>query len=302
MAVTTALAVSVFPGTQTLPLYAGEAQGFFARRGLTVSLSHAPDSGEQRSGLAQGRYQVAHGAADQAVAMVEQGKGEAAILMGGDNGFNHLFVQPRIAALAELRGQTVVADVADTGWSFVLYRILKDHGLKRGDYTVKEVGAPFRRFAAMRDDPAMAAAILNPPFAIHARRAGLKDLGPVVDAIGPYQGTVPYAMRSWAKDNAEALAAYLAGAIEGLRWALDPSNREAAMRLYAERLRVEPDIAAEMYRAATDPVRGFARDAQFDRDGFACVLALRAEYEGRAPAAAQKYIDLSYYATALAAL
>ncbi len=139
-----------------------------------------------------------HGAADQAVALVEDGGADAVIVAGGDNGFNHLFVQPEIRTLADLRGKTVAADVANTGWSFVLYRMLRQHGLARTDYTVAEVGAPFRRFAAMRDDH-MAAAILNPPFAFHARDAGLRDMGAVVDTIGPYLGTVPYVLRGWAE-------------------------------------------------------------------------------------------------------
>ena len=97
----------------------------------------------------------------------------------------------------------------------MLYEILKRHGLKRGDYAIHEAGAPFRRFEAMRDDKAMAAAILNPPFAIHARRAGLKDMGAVVDTIGPYLGTVPYVLRAWAEANAGTLVAYLGGLHRG---------------------------------------------------------------------------------------
>ena len=103
--------------------------------------------------------------------------------------------------------------------------------LGRGDYRIHEAGAPFRRFEAMRGDKAMAAAILNPPFAIHARRAGLKDMGAVVDTIGPYLGTVPYVLRPWAHANAETLAAYLAACIEGLRWMLDPANAAEAIKL-----------------------------------------------------------------------
>jgi ABC-type nitrate/sulfonate/bicarbonate transport system substrate-binding protein len=180
------LTVMVFPGTQTLPLFAAQAQGFFERRGLAIDLRPAPNSEEQRNGLAAGRYPIVHGAADQCVALVEASKVDAIVVAGGDNGFNHLFVQPRIPRIADLRGRTLVADVANTGWSFVLYEILRRHGLARADITIHEAGAPFRRFEAMRDDKAMAAAILNPPFAIHARRAGLKDMGAVVDTIGPY--------------------------------------------------------------------------------------------------------------------
>ena len=295
------LAVMVFPGTQTLPLYAAQAQGLFARRGLAVDLHPAPNSAEQRAGLAAGRYQIVHGAADQAVALAEDGGADAAIVAGGYNGFNHLFVQPEIRTLIDIRGKTLAADVANTGWSFVLYRMLRRAGLERTDYAVAEAGAPFRRFAAMRDD-GLAAAILNPPFAIHARNAGLRDMGAVVDTVGPYLGTVPYVLRSWAAANAATLVAYLQASIEGLRFALAPENRAAAQALYAERLNVTPEIAVEMVRLAADPVRGFARDAAFDHAGFANVLALRGEAEGRALRPPESYVDLSYYRQALAGL
>jgi ABC-type nitrate/sulfonate/bicarbonate transport system substrate-binding protein len=297
----TKLAVMAFPGTQTLPLFAAQAYGFFARRGLVVDLVPAPNSAEQRKGLAEGRYQIVHGAADQAVALVHAGV-DAIVVAGGDNGFNHLFVQPDIARLADLRSRTLVADVADTGWSFVLYEMLRRHGLARGDYTVHEAGAPFRRFQAMRDDKTMAAAILNPPFAIHARRAGLKDMGAVVDAIGPYQGTVPYTLRSWAREHVETLVDYLAAYIEGVRWALDPANKAEVVALTCDRLNVPVDIAAEIYRVATDPKNGLARDAALDRAGFDTMLRLRAAFQGNAPAPAERYFDLAYHARALAAL
>jgi ABC-type nitrate/sulfonate/bicarbonate transport system substrate-binding protein len=295
------LTVMVFPGTQTLPLFAAQAKGFFAARGLAVELVPAPNSEEQRRGLADGRYQIVHGAADQAVALVGVGV-DAIVVAGGDNGLNHLFVQSDIRQLSELRGRTLVADVANTGWSFVLYEILRRHGLNRGDYGVHETGAPFRRFEAMRRSRAMAAAILNPPFAIHARRAGLKDMGPVIDAIGPYQGTVPYVLRAWAQMHASTLTAYLAACIEGLRWALDTSNASEAVALFRDRLGVSPDIAAEVHAIATDPANGLAKDAAFDFVGFETALRLRAAYEGPALAPAERYFDLSYHRGALARL
>lgn len=294
------LPVMVFPGTQTLPLFAAQARGFFAERGLAVELIPAPNSEEQRAGLAAGRYAIVHGAADQCVALVEAGKADAVIVAGGDNGFNHLFVQPDIKRIEDLRGRTLVADVANTGWSFVLYDILQRHGLLRGDYAIYEAGAPFRRFAAMRDDKTMAAAILNPPFAIHARRSGLKDMGAVVATVGPYLGTVPYVLRGWAAANADTLVAYLHACIEGLRWVLDPANQAAAVLLAADRLNVPADMAAEIYEIATDPVHGLAKDAAFDLAGFKTALRLRADFEGRIATLPERYFDLSFHRRAIA--
>ncbi len=67
------ISVMVFPGTQTLPLYAAQMQGCSNGASSTVDLNAAPNSDEQRNGLAAGRYQMAHGAADQAVAMALAG-------------------------------------------------------------------------------------------------------------------------------------------------------------------------------------------------------------------------------------
>jgi ABC-type nitrate/sulfonate/bicarbonate transport system substrate-binding protein len=298
----THLTVMVFPGTQTLPMFAAQARGYFSKRGLVVVLKPAPNSEEQRAGLAAGRYQIVHGAADQCVALVEAAKVDAMIVAGGDNGFNHLFVQPEIMRIPDLRGRTLVADVANTGWSFVLYDILKRHGLSRGDIAIHEAGAPFRRFEAMRDDKTMAAAILNPPFAIHARRAGLNDMGAVVDTVGPYLGTVPYVLRAWADANVDTLAGYLAACIEGLRWILHSANEAEVIKLAGERLSLPADIAAEMVATATDPLHGLAKDAAFDLEGFKTVLRLRADFEGRSPEPSEKYFDLSFHRRALAGL
>src|SRR5438105_2365746 len=72
----TKLTVMVFPGLQNLPIYAAQDKGLFAKRGLDVDLKFTPNSFEIRDGLAEGRHQIVHTAVDNAVAMVEQGKGD----------------------------------------------------------------------------------------------------------------------------------------------------------------------------------------------------------------------------------
>ncbi len=299
------LEVIVFEGVQNLPLFAAEAQGFFAERGVDVNVQFTPNSWVLRDGLAEGRYQIAHTAADNAIAMVEMAKKDVAIVMGGDNGFNNLFVQPDIASFEDLRGKTVLVDAPNTAFALVLYRILEQNGLRRGDYTAKSVGATPLRLAAMLEDRTAAAAILNLPFRILAERAGLKNMGEAVGLIGPYLSTAGFVMRSWRLANADLLIRYIQAYVAGLRWATDAANRKEAIGLLTRHLHIEPDVAASAYTIATAPGMGFAKDAVVDLAGLENVLKIRAETEGqwggKAPDPRQ-YLDLSFHARALAGM
>jgi ABC-type nitrate/sulfonate/bicarbonate transport system substrate-binding protein len=104
------LRVIVFEGVQNLALYAAQAQGCFAAHGLDVQLSFTPNSWTLRDSLQQGSYDIAHTAVDNAIAMVELAGADVAVVMGGDNGFNGVYVQPDIADIAALRGRTVLVD------------------------------------------------------------------------------------------------------------------------------------------------------------------------------------------------
>ena len=139
----------VFQGLQNLPLFAAQEKGFFAKRGLEVDLKIAPTSDEMRNGLAEGRYQIVHGAVDNAVAMAEVAKADIAVVIGGDNGWNQLIVQPDIAAVADLRGKTVIVDAPNTAYALQLYELLARAGLKKGDYEVKVGRRTFRRAEAI---------------------------------------------------------------------------------------------------------------------------------------------------------
>jgi ABC-type nitrate/sulfonate/bicarbonate transport system substrate-binding protein len=302
----TTLKVKMFPGAQSLAALAAAQEGLFARHGLKVEVLFTANSDEQRNGLAKGEFEIAQAAVDNAVAMVELAKADVVIVTGGDNGFNRIFVQPEINGYADLRGKAVVVDAPNTAYALLLYKVLKDHGLNKGDYTVRPVGGTTARLEAMTKDKANAAAgVLNPPFAFRAREAGLKDMGPAATAIGAYQAGGAFVMREWAKANSDTLVRYIKAYIEGSRWALDPANKDEAIALLAERLKLSPQIAAQSYAVAINPAEGIAKDVRFDMAGFNNTLKLRAEIEGQwggNPPPAAKYIDLSYYDRALSSI
>jgi ABC-type nitrate/sulfonate/bicarbonate transport system substrate-binding protein len=294
----TKLTVMVFQGINNLPLFAAQANGYFAKRSIDFDLRFAQSSDELRNGLAEGRWQIVHTACDNAVAMVEVAKVAAAIVIGGDNGMNSLIGQPDIASVADLRGKTVAVDAPNTAFAFQLYEMLRKNGLGKGDYAVKSVGGTGRRFEAMYEDKTLAATILYPPFSISAVSAGYKDLGEAIKIIGPYQAFSGVVLRSWASANADTLVRYLTAFIEGQRFVLDPRNKAAVVKLIVEHLNASEDVATRSYPAVTS---GLAKDAAFDMEGFRNVLALRARFTGKAPQSPETYLDLSYYQKALAA-
>src|ERR1700751_5631531 len=171
-----AITVNTFPGVSNLSIYAGEHKGILAKYGLNVNLTYTPNSRAQRDGLEKGDYQIIQTAADNSIAMVELDQASAVIVAGGDNGFNHIIVQPDITQLADVRGKTVVVDAPNTAFALLLYKTLKQAGLGKNDYKVKPVGATGERLNAMTGDKANVAAIMNVPFNFRAVAAGLKDM------------------------------------------------------------------------------------------------------------------------------
>lgn len=300
------LRVNIFNTSSNLPLLAAQEAGCFARRGLTLEIQHTPNSDAQRAGLAEGRFDIAHAAVDNAVAMVEAGQ-DVVIVLGGDAGMNEFMVRPEIQTMADLRGKVLAVDAPNTAYALVAKKILKNHGLiENRDYTVRLAGGTGPRAAAMVADPQLAAGMINPPFSFTVRQQGLKSLGNQYALLGPYQATGAFVQRSWAQsDRAELLTRYLAAYIEGQRLVMDPARRTQTTELLTRSFRLDPAAAAATHAALLTPGAGLAPDARFDLPGFQAVLAIRAEMEGLwggTPPAPDKYIDLSCCERAIASL
>jgi ABC-type nitrate/sulfonate/bicarbonate transport system substrate-binding protein len=297
------LRVNVFRGASNAPIYMALERGYFSKRGLTLELQFTPSSTAQRDGLATGRFDIAHAAVDNAVAMVEVSKHDVVIVAGGDSGMNELIVRAEIRQLADMRGRTFVVDAPNTAYALIGRKIFKNAGLSDGaDYKLNPIGGTQVRTMAL-DNPNGAATMLNPPWNFIARDRGAKSLGSTKDLFGAYQAVGVFVNRQWATAHANALERYLAAYIEGCRAAQDPANREQTIAVLQRELKLERRIAEMTYQDLITPGHGLARDCAFDMPGFRNVLALRAEIEGQwegKPPAPEKYLDLTYYERALA--
>jgi ABC-type nitrate/sulfonate/bicarbonate transport system substrate-binding protein len=296
------LKVIVFEGVQNLPIFAAQEQGYFREENLMIDLTFTPNSWTLRDGLKDGLYDIAHTAVDNAVAMVDTANADVAVFMGGDNGFNGLFVQPGINSIDDLRGTTVLVDAPNTAFALALYKILSLHAMELDakDYEALSIGATPLRLKALLENKSYAGAILNLPFRLQALKSGLVHLGDLVDILGPYLSTAGFVMRGWAQQNEETLIAYIKAYVKGLRWVLDVANKAAVTDLLQLQLKLERDVAIGSVEMATSAIGGFMVDAQIDIDGFSNVLAIRAAFEKKAiPQKVQRYIDTRYHVLAL---
>ena len=105
----------MFPGAQNVALWTGLARHVLAR--VAVDLQFTQTSPELRDGLASGAVDVAHAAADNAIAMVEVAKHDVVLVMGGDSSMNEFFVQADVATLADMRGRTLTVDAPNTAYA-----------------------------------------------------------------------------------------------------------------------------------------------------------------------------------------
>jgi ABC-type nitrate/sulfonate/bicarbonate transport system substrate-binding protein len=300
----TNLRVKLFPGWQNLPFFVAQDQGYFKQQGLDVEIFFTQNSIELRDGLASGDMQIVHSAIDNAVAMKEVAGKDIVVFVGGDGGLNEFFVQPEITAVEQVRGKILIVDAPDTAYALQAFEILRKHGLERGrDYQLKLVGGTFARVGAMLADKTNTASMLNPPFSLQATDGGLRSIGGTVDLIGPYQGSAGFALRPWAMANGPTIERYIAAYVRAFRWSLDPANRQRAVALLADKLKVTPPIAERTYTALINPRGGLARDAKLDDAGFATVLRLRGEHIPQGltlPLKPERYLDLRWYDAAMA--
>ena len=296
------LRINVFRGASNIPIYMAQEKGYFARRGITPVLEFTPNSDQQRSGLAAGRFNIAHAAVDNTVAMIEVAKADAVIVAGGDGGMNDLLVRQEINKVSDLRGRTYVVDSPNTAYALIGRKILRSAGLKENqDYKLDPLGGSEARTKSM-DTPAGAATVLNPPWNFLAIERGAKSLGTTAELFGPFQAQGVFVMRPWAAQNASALERYLAAYIEGCRAAQDPAQRTLTLQVLMRELKLNQRTAEQTYAALNTPSHGLAKDCAFNMEGFKNVLSLRAEimgqWGGQAPAP-EKYLDLSLYNRAL---
>ncbi len=304
----TNLKIILFPGLATWTLWVGQQQGFYDKEHLAVTITPTPGSVYQFQHLSTGEFDFAFTAFDNLVAY-DEGQGEVALgkpadfvcVLGGDSGFLTLYTRPEIRSFEDLRGKQLVVDAINTGYSFVLRKILAQKGLGSNDYTLVPVGNTQARMEKMLSGPDYVAGLLTPPLDAVADARGLRPLARATDALGGhYEANCAMASKAWLAKNTEVMTRFIRAHIAANTWLMAPANRDAAVRILIENAKATPQAAADMYIKMMDPVTGFTPKARIDVAGIQTVLDLRAQYgvPKKTMGSPSKYYDDRYYRAA----
>ena len=266
------------------------AHDHLAERGLDVETTLTPNSTEQMRGVGEGRWDMASTAFDNVLAWSgREGAEFVAVAQAGGEVELPLYVRPEVGGWEALRGSRIAVDAVDTAFALVLRRMLLDHGLDmdRGDYELVPEGATGARLESMQRGETVAA-IINPPWSLRAEDEGFVRLASHRDVVPDYPRGIFAVTRSWAAENADALAGFL-GALEAARrWAGD-APEEAAALLAAEDGTSAEAAAAALGREAS----GLGLDLA--RLGIALDLRLRLGLAPPLGGELARYVDGSFF-------
>lgn len=301
------LSVIAFPGTGNWPIRLAQDKGYFAQTGLEVTLTPTPSSVFQITRFAQGDFDIAMTAVDNVIAYVE-GQGEVLLLhpadfvvfMGGAPSIPSLTTVPEITDYQDLKSKTLAVDAMTTGYAFVLFDLLRRHGVTRAEYNVESLGGTTARWQAMQQRK-VAATILTSPFDLMAARDGFRVLDYAKDVYGHYEQSVATTRRAWAASNGTKLIAFVKGYVAAVEWLRNPSNREEAITTIGKYFPQLPaDLAPPLYENFVG-TRGIAAKAQIDMAGVRKVLELRNEYGNPKKSLTDpaRYYDPQYYEAAM---
>jgi ABC-type nitrate/sulfonate/bicarbonate transport system substrate-binding protein len=217
------------------------AKGFYETEGLEVEHAATQASKTQMQEAKDGVWHFVHTHADNVFWWNEDNGADLLIVLAIPSEPNLIFVvSPEIKSYEDLRGKTIAADAAESGFVTSLRVMMKEHGLAEEgkDYYFEEIGS--NRVDALREGR-FPASMLN----VGAERAleaqGFHVLDSITRLYNNY-ATIAAGRRQWIQENEDTVVRYLRAHTRALVWMQDPANAAEAAQLDI-RYRVEGGIS-----------------------------------------------------------
>lgn len=272
---------------RSLPMIIADSEGFNEKHGISIDHQQVKSSTQQFEFLRDDKYDVVQTSPDNVANYRLNDNnpiGEKVIsrcFMGMDYGM-YLVVaaKPGVTSIEQLRGKTVAVDARNSGFAYVIYKILRNHGLEQDrDYEVILVGGVADRYTAMLNGE-FDATLLSGGFETRAQHAGYELLDSVYDIASPYLGVAAAAKDTWLADNHDTAVRLVRAYREATDWCFDPANRERAIDMLANLPNTDRELAEKLFEVQLRPGVGLVPDAGIEPDALANIVAMRAEFDG----------------------
>lgn len=273
----TTVEVGIVPIVDVAPLYLGEKQGFFAERGLKLSLSPAQGGAAIVPGVVSGQFQF--GFSNTTSLMVAQSSGVPvkAVVNGASSSgvegedFGGLMVKKGSAVTTpkELEGKRVAVNtLKNINETAVRHSVREDGG---DPDRLKLVELPFDQMpAALESGQVDAAMVVEPALATIKAQGGTEIASSLVDIADKLTVAMYFTSTKYAQENPELVEAFQEATAESLAHAdAHPDEVREIVTTYTkipaetlERVTL-PKWPAEANRASVEALRDLG-----ERDGF----------------------------------
>lgn len=281
----------------------GIAKGHFEKHGVKLDIPMTGSSGAAVQALIGGSLHMTTTSPGAAFLAQDKAPDMKQIIGIYESSPYTIIANPEIKKIEDLRGRVLGGTGVKTGADTESLRVmLHHHGFQDPrDYTVAAVGSVRERSQALLNKTIWGVAQLEPYTSI-LKEQGMVELARATDYpnLKLIEMVVVVAMKPWYTANQDTVVKFLHGWAEATEWLTDPRNKAEAVKILAERMKVEEKYAVQAYRVFVDEVKGFPAKGRLNLDAVRQAATNQKIIGGAAPADIAKYVDTSLWEKAFA--
>jgi ABC-type nitrate/sulfonate/bicarbonate transport system substrate-binding protein len=206
-----------------------------------------------------------------------------------------LVVSPEVKSIGDLKGKVMGGTGVKVGADTETMRVmLHHHGFEDPrDYTVAAVGSVRERTQALLNKTIWGVAQME-PFTSFLKDKGMVELTRAADYpdLKLNQIVVVVSMKPWYTAHEDVVVRFLRGWAEATDWLYDPRNKAEAIKILAERMKIDEKYAANTYRVFVEQLKGFPAKGKLNMEAVQQAAANMKVIGGTPPTDIAKYVDL----------
>lgn len=276
----------------------GVAKGHFERHGVKLDIPITGSAGAAVQAMIGGSLHMTTTSLGAAFLAQDKAPEMKQIISVFERSPYTLVVNPEIKSIADLKGKVLGGTGVKTGADTETLRVmLHRHGFEDPrDYTVAAVGSVRERTQALLNKTIWGVAQME-PYTSLLKDKGMVELARAADYpdLKLSQIVVVVAMRPWYTANQDTVVQFLKGWAEATEWLYDPKNKAEAIKILAERMKVEEKYAANTYRVFVEELKGYPAKGKLNMEAVRQAAENMKIVGGTPPADLSKYVDTSLW-------